>query len=263
MGYNKIVTYGKRLELYKYERELLPRTGKRNCPSDYGTQNSGNGRKDTLQSGLVDIIKKSKRKDNARRSGMAFKRLVLCNLSGRENPLLLTLTYAQNQGSLSDAYRDFTSFVQALRYKCGKIFKYICVPEFQKRGAVHFHALLWGVQKDILGLPRQYPNNSIDCYYWSNGFAFLKETNGHDKIASYLSKYMVKSFQDDRLVSKKAYVASRNITRPYCVGGLSDFSLDCVVADYMGVDNVAVQSRSYLTQYLDSCDYQLFINNSS
>ena len=261
MGYNKFIAYGKRFELYQYEKGLPIRGSKGKSQADYGSSDFRDGGESLVVSGVAGGVQatKGKRSDNAQRASMAFRRLVACNLQGDENPLLLTFTYRENKVDVADAYRDFSSCVQALRYKFGKNFKYICVPEFQKRGAVHFHALFWGVQASLLGVQREWPSNSIDCYFWSYGFTFCKETDGHLKIASYLSKYMRKTFADPRLAARKAYVTSRNIERPVIGGGFSDFGLSLILDDYVGVDNSSIQNLKFDTKWLGSCDYQLFI----
>jgi len=68
-----------------------------------------------------------------------FRRLVGANLPSK--PLLISFTYNVFMGDITTGYRDYKSFVQALRYRFGKDLKYIAVPEFQKSGRVHFHAL--------------------------------------------------------------------------------------------------------------------------
>jgi len=259
MSYNKFISYGSKFELFRYEREpSIHRGASRKNASDDGFENSGDGGSSLL--GLSSETRngiKTKRQDHAKRAQMAFRRLVISNLQGHENPILFTATYRKNETDVSKGFSDFTSCVQSLRYKFGQAFRYICVPEFQRRGAVHFHALFWGIQKELLGIQREWPSNSIDCYYWDYGFVFVKDTNGHEKIATYLSKYMVKAFKDSRLVGKKAYVASRNIVRPK-QGSVSDLGLDYVLEDYLGVDNYPILQRQYMTQYLGNCNYQLY-----
>jgi len=258
MSYNRYIIYGDRFELFKYEREpSLYRSSRKSSSNDVFTNNRDDG---DIVLGLpveAPVGTKIKREDHAKRSQMAFRRIVLCNLQGSENPILFTATYRKNQGQISEAFRDFTSCVQALRYKFGSSFRYICVPEFQRRGAVHFHALFWGIQKELLGIQREWPSNSIDCFFWGHGFVFVKNTDGNKKISTYLSKYMVKAFKDPRLGGKKAYVASRNIIRPV-IGGCSDFVVSYLLCDYVGVDKSPILQRQYMTQYLGNCDYQLF-----
>jgi len=259
MAYNKVIIYGRNFELYKYEREPgLFRSERKSTAINVSSGLRDDG---TSVLGLRTTwseSKKVKRKDNTIRAQLAFRRLVAHNLQGCQNPLFITLTYRKNQREISEGFRDFTSFTQSLRYKFGLSFKYICVPEFQKRGAVHFHALFWGVSKELLGVQRDWPDNAIDCYYWDYGFVFVKNTDGHIRIANYLSKYMAKAFQDPRLSNQKAYCGSRNLLRPYS-DSVSDFALSYVMEDWLGVENFPIVKRHYMTQYLGSCDYQRYI----
>jgi len=258
MSYNKYIIYGKRFELFKYEREPSLFSRSRKNASDNGIESYGDDGSALLGLSSTESVRKAiKREDNTKRASVAFRRLVLCNLSGSENPILFTATYRENKREVSEAFRDFSSFIQALRYKFGSSFRYICVPEFQRRGAVHFHTLFWGLQKELLGIQRQWPSNTIDCYYWNYGFTFVKNTDGRPNLASYLAKYMAKAFQDPRLVGKKAYVVSRNVIRPQ-FGNVSDLGISYLLDDYCGVDNFPIQKREYLTQYLGNCCYELY-----
>ena len=156
MGYTKIISYSNTLEVYEYENSIISLMGRsrrlRKTPS--GNKDVGAGREDPLQE-RDDTSTTGKRSDNARRASMAFRRIVASNLDGSSRPLLVTLTYRDNFTDLSGAYRHYSSFIQSLRSKYGKAFKYICVPEFQKRGAVHFHALFWGLPEELLSLERE------------------------------------------------------------------------------------------------------------
>src|SRR5690606_15820961 len=100
------------------------------------------------------------------------------NLGGSSLPILATLTYRDNFTDLSGAYKHFSAFIQSLRHKFGKTFKYICVPEFQKRGAVHFHALFWGLPENLLSLERK---SRTLATIWGKGFVYLKQTDGNEK----------------------------------------------------------------------------------
>ena len=139
MGYNKFIRYGNIIETFTYERPLpiLGNTQRKN------TRHARiPGATDDTSATQRSAEFEGKRKDNANRASMVFRQLVLANLSGTEYPLLLTATYRDNQEDLRLGYRDFGAFIQALRHRFGKEWRYIAVPEFQKRGAVHFHALI-------------------------------------------------------------------------------------------------------------------------
>jgi hypothetical protein len=245
MGYNKFIRYGNFLELYEYERDIVPRVGGgkrvRTTPADMA--DSGANGEDKLR----------KRQDNSRRASLAFRRIVACNLGGSARPLLVTLTYRENFTDLKGAYRHFSSFIQALRHKYGKAFRYICVPEFQKRGAVHFHALFWGLPSEVFLLERK---NRTLAGLWGRGFVYLKETDGNEKLSFYLAKYMAKAFTDPRLKNQKSYVASRNVERPIVGKGFAP--VWPILDEFVGNDDPPVVDREYNTRYLGKGRYRLF-----
>jgi hypothetical protein len=84
----------------------------------------------------------------------------------------------------------------------------------------------------------------------------LKETDGHAKISTYLSKYMSKAFVDHRLKNQKAYVASRNIKRPIVGRGFSP--VWPVLDDYVGDNNIPIHDKTYRTRWLGTCRHRLF-----
>jgi len=255
MGYKKLIRYGEFVETYEYEKPVLyhGRKGKRVqeslgmpsvplCGEDLERQREQ---------------KNARRKTNIRNSVLAFKRLVLANLGPTSKPLFVSLTYAGITSDLREAREDFKSFSKNLHYRFGDQVRYICVPEWQKRGSIHFHALVWGLP---LGLVKTERNTRLVASLWGKGFVDLKETDGHAKIASYLSKYMSKVFIDERLSGKKCYTTSRNIKRPiveknpimlmYNYGELLDLP-DLSTATLL-------QEKEYMTQWLGQAIYKKY-----
>jgi len=212
MGYTKLIRYADIIELYQYEHEIRPRhVGRRSKLS--------NTRKvQSVDPNGEDCIRqrqqsRQKRQDNARRVAMVFRRLVSANLGERPYPIFVSLTYADVVTDIGRAYKDFISFIRCLRREHkDSILKYVAVPEFQKRGAIHFHALIWGLNSEMVASTER--RTRMVGKAWGQGFADVISTDGDPKISSYLAKYMVKSFTDDRFFGKKAYTASRNIKRP-------------------------------------------------
>jgi len=252
MGYKKFIAYGNNFELYEYEKEIAF-SGRQGVPK--GRSNSQNMGHDESTLGKP-IFDQGRRKDNAERARSAFARLVIANLSGKENPLFVTFTYARNQKSLDIGYADFNYCIKNLRKAYGKVFSYIAVPEFQRRGAVHFHTLFWSLPSTQLLQERQSYNLSPELSkHWRYGFVYLKATDGNEKLGYYLSKYMAKAFQDKNLSGHKSYVCSRNVLRPIVGSG---FENSAFVLDAWGVDNYPFKTSQYMTQYLGQAKKSIY-----
>jgi len=248
VGYNKLVAYGETIELYEYEKNL-------NILGRKSGLNASRGRVSVLASGGADSLlakKAIKRQDNARRATVAFRRLVSANLGGDDRPVLVTLTYAENITSLRQGYADFACFVQNARYSFGKGFRYIAVPEFQKRGAVHFHALFWGLPAQVAQFERQ---TRVVAELWGKGFVYMKQTDGDDRLSGYLSKYMSKAFVEPQLANHKAYVCSRNIVRPTILKGFSPAWP--VTDDWIG-ELSPCKDKTFMTKWLGKGRYRLY-----
>ncbi len=254
MGYNKFIKSGNNVETYEYEKDIVILRGGKKYHFD------DEEKKEIDKNADLDEVEVGKRIDNVRKASLEFRRLVSSNLDDKNFPLLLTVTYKENQTDLKKVYYDHKLFVQTLKYTYGKNLKYICVPEFQKRGAVHFHGLFWGLPAGIL-LPERlhgyYENASPTLSkIWDLGFVFLKPTDGDDKLSSYLAKYMAKAFTDPRLKHQKAYASSRNVKRPYVVSGITNISF--LIDDYVGLDAVPVKENKYHTTYMGEARYRMY-----
>lgn len=196
--------------------------------------------KDTLKSILLS---------NAYRSNFNCQRICKANADIWES--FITLTFKENLKDISIANKKFNSFVSNVRKK-KKDFKYIAVPEFQKRGAVHYH-LLSNLSKDDTDIIIKQKNtkesdNFYDVKYWNKGFSavdFIK--NDYKKIFSYISKYMTKDI-DNRLFGKKRYFFSLNLNQPKI--------------DYLNLDNpkdfdyfldlTSENNIEYQSEYIDN-----------
>lgn len=234
-GYTKSIYSGEYLEIYHYEKapKLTGRKHrKRETPSD--------GRRPDP---------KPRRYDNILRLRKKFIRLVRSNTSPANPPTLLTLTMRTNVG-IETGLPLFNRFTQRAARTFGSSFKYIGVPEFQKRGAIHFHLLVWGIN--------DYADQERDTRYlqnlWGYGYVDCVRTDGSPKLAGYLAKYMQKALHDERLIGKRAYYVSRNVSRPL------QFS-HALVATYskqiIGKDMKLVTEREFDTEWLGKCTYRL------
>lgn len=238
MGYTKFITSGDILEIYEYEKDLPER------------------RKSLKKRSSVRIRAFTRRTDNVERLKRNFIRLVRSNLGGTESPLFFTFTMVEVV-RIEIAYRIFTRFVQRVRRIYGSHSRYIAVPEFQKRGAVHFHVLWWGFPQEVV--LNETRNRTIQ-HLWQRGFIDCFRTDGSPKLASYVAKYMHKALFDDRLYSQKAYVCSRNVLRPVLLPTSSAFG---VSSELWGLDlspelSPPLREKVFMTKWLGKGRYRMF-----
>lgn len=161
---------------------------------------------------LEDSKYKELRKDNLIRSRNTLIDYVC------QNPVwksFVTLTFADNIKDIDYANRCFSNWIRSVK----RIFpnlKYIGVPEFQKRGAVHYHLLLnIPVNSDIIQLQKE-KKNMYDIKFWEYGFtsAFdLSNTDEDFNIALYITKYLYKDM-DNRLFGRNKILKSNNLEKP-------------------------------------------------
>jgi len=243
--------------VYQYEKNL-PIRKKQRQPDSYRKGNRGN---------------RPRREDSIRRAARSFRRIVRSNLGGDAKPALLTLTMHQKL-SYASSVTIFSKFAVRLRRLYGVGFRYIAVPEFQKRGAVHWHILIWGLPDHVAcqgyfegrGKYRHFAETCAETRscerstrfiqrLWLRGFCDCIETDGSVKLSGYLAKYLSKTMRDIRLRGKRAYYASRNIMRPMSVSGhvVAQF-LDVLV----DVDKSPLHSREFETEWLGKCHYKIY-----
>lgn len=158
---------------------------------------------------------------NAIRSNLNCQRIAKANRDYWES--FITLTFVENITDIVKANNIFHSWVSNVR-KLKKDFKYIAVPEFQKRGAVHYHILSnLGINDTNVILPQKERTEKTkdiatlyDVKYWNNkGFARVDFIKGnYKKIYSYICKYMTKDI-DNKLFGKHRYFNSQNLNKPY------------------------------------------------
>lgn len=116
----------------------------------------------------------------------------------------LTLTFSENVSSLQTANYEFKKFRERLEYHTGKKLKYIAVPEFQKRGAVHYHLLI------------DYPYVAWNKYVkvWGKGGVWITKVRKKNATGAYIAKYVTDSkWTDLRFYKQKAYFCSKGLKR--------------------------------------------------
>lgn len=164
------------------------------------------------------ITEEENREASARRARNKLIDHINCNafawkdLNGRlYHPVFLTLTFADNLTDVTAANYEFTKFILRLNYlvagKKGSILKYVAVIEFQERGAVHFHIV-------IFNLP--FIDRIIDELkkIWPHIF-HVEAVSSARNIGRYVSKYIHKDFGCSTLgKGQKLYFSSRDLLKP-------------------------------------------------
>lgn len=259
MGYVRLIQSGNVTEVYRYERDISLRKRRRSKDSY---------RKRSSQT-------HARREDNIRRTRRDFQRIVRSNLTGTENPQLFTFTMHQILSHRTSS-RIFSDFIKRLRRLKGAGFRYIGVPEFQKRGAVHWHVMFWDLPEYYAckGAWHKKGNRWVfehrceagrQCErrtrrisrLWLHGFVDGVVTDGSPKLAGYLGKYMSKAMWDIRLGGKRAYNVSRNCLRPMSVASSSEFGISVLDEFVISGDNL-LRERSYVTKWMGRVNYQYY-----
>lgn len=192
-----------------------------------------------------------RRSDNIAKCRDSFRRLVRSNLKLDNPPGLCTLTF-RDVVDISAGYRAYTEFVHKIRRIFGEQVSLIAVPEFQKRGSVHFHVLMFDFPYERIATER---STRYFARLWGHGFVDVVQTDGSPKLSTYLAKYMSKAMHDSRLSGKRAYSATRNVLRPVSLNRPHE-----IVWAYreweLSTPSSLVRSREYDTLFLGRCVYK-------
>jgi len=130
-----------------------------------------------------------------------MRRLIIGNMhTHKEKAVFLTLTFKENITELSRANKQFRYFIKRMNGYLGYPFRYVAVPEFQMRGAVHYHMIVFNMPF-IKG-------EKIEHEIWKNGATNIKLLKKGHGAFHYITKYMNKNFFDERYRNKKRYFSS-------------------------------------------------------
>lgn len=171
----------------------------------------------------VEFKKEDNKKDNS------FKSIRSDSLARTRNTLIdyviqnksifksfITLTFRENLKDLDVANDYFNKWCLKIRRKFPN-FAYISVPEFQKRGAVHYHLLTnLTLDNQLIYHQNEFDKTLYDVKYWYHGFAsvfFLDTVDENFNLALYITKYLYKDI-NDRLFGRKKILKSNNLSKP-------------------------------------------------
>lgn len=209
---HKIVQCGKYYQVYNYYNHRVKK--------EKGMENFYESK---IQYVNTEDLSKTKYKSELRtiemknilRSKIQLQRLVKSNEEIFKT--FITLTFAENEQDIILANKKFKNWRDTLsKYlrKQKKEFSYVCVPEFQKRGAVHYHLLTnldIKENSDVI-ITQKGKKNQYDIKYWKHGFSSVF-TLQNVNVVGYITKYMTKDI-DNRLWGKRRYLYSLNLEQP-------------------------------------------------
>jgi len=236
--YTKVIQSGHLIEVYEYERE----------PSPARLFKTSDRRKTRSFDSF-----RPRRADSVNRARQSFRRLVQANLY-KGAPALLTLTMLDIL-DYGNAMQCYTAFGQRFRRAYGKDISWIAVAEFQARGAVHFHALVWGLSYDEIHQERA---TRRIASIWGHGYVDIIPTDGSPKLATYLAKYLSKGMSDERTLGKRAYCASRNVLRPVSLSSPSAIDIFLEEAGISTGEVPCIREHVHGTQWLGRAVYKAY-----
>lgn len=164
-------------------------------------------RRDFDELSTLEQVQSIRRKERYYRDKIFYiRRLVDCNYDDKSS--FLTITFKENITDVKLAHNEFEKFMKRLkRYLKRTKIKYIATWERQKRGAVHYHIILFDVPfMDVNKLEE----------IWGNGFVKINQIAKSVKqweIGVYLTKYFVKDIDKKERYSN-AYSKSRGLIEP-------------------------------------------------
>lgn len=195
----KAVLSGNILEIYKYDNRQWNHRNRKISKHNASMKDNEN-----------DINKIDRQKEYINKSKRDIRRLIEANLhQGKEYDKFLTLTFAKNVTDKEYCLMKYRSFIKSLQ-RAYKVVKYITVVEKQKRGAFHFHIILFDFPYiDLTSLNQK----------WQQGFTDIKiikdnqfTKNGHKyAFSKYIVKYLGKDFGGTTKKRERRYYKSNNL----------------------------------------------------
>jgi len=133
---------------------------------------------------------------------------------------LLTITFRKNETDIDLAWKKFKYFCTLMRWRYGERFQYVAVPEYQKRGAVHYHLAVrgWYHYNTVRRLwARASGDSGGNVDFTGIVKRHGKTERNPRKIANYISKYISKA--DSVTFNKRRYSSGGKIEVPAPVYG--------------------------------------------
>lgn len=245
---SKIVISGKIVEVYDYDRGYS--VGYTLNDKD----KSNRGRRIDYTSDEYEV-NRDKVLSRARKD---LRRIVNSNVDAYGDEFttkFVTLTFRDNVTDLKLANYEFKKFMQRLNYHMFGVkksnIKYSVVPEFQKRGAVHYHIIFYN-------LPYLKANDLSSI--WGNGFIKINRIDNVDNVGAYVCKYMTKENTDKRLEGNKCYFNARGLHKPFEFTDGEDEKMVESLRNSLPLKNLK-HTSNFANDYLGNINYYQFNMN--
>ena len=117
----------------------------------------------------------------------------------------LDFEYIGNPRNIAECNDAFRKFALRAEYSMEQKLHYICIPELQKNGNVHYHVLY--------DLP--FLNTSKLASIWKAGFVKINRIDNVSNVGAYVGKYLSKENTKDSLANKKTFSYSSGLKQPF------------------------------------------------
>lgn len=231
---SKVRISGNVIEIFTYENGYFK-----------GYQNSNKVGRASLSTSDED--KSTNRTKTLQRARTNVRNLVNSN---PELNKFFTLTFKENVTDIAYANNQFRCFIKrlnrALKKRNKTTIKYIAVIEFQKRGAIHYHMLC--------NLP--YIKTSELQRIWQNGFIKINKIDNVNNVGAYITKYMTKDNDDNRLIGNRSYFTSQGLNESI---ELTNDNIASEVYHNIMLNDYGIKKEPYSTtfenEYLGKIEY--------
>ena len=246
----KIVDCGSYLQVYIYENKRLRRKKEKSPELELKRYKVENMVQSATKMEKDIELQPNIEFRNIMRSKLECQRIAKANIDDWKT--FITLTFEENIQDVKVANKRFKYFIDKVR-RVKPNLKYLCITEFQKRGAIHYHMLSNISIKDKTLIYSQEDNPKYKhIKFWNEGFDSIEVMKGDvKKIIGYISKYMTKDI-DNRLFSHRRYFYSQNLQQPKA--SFIDLAKELDKDFYKKIiqDKHLIYQNEYVNQY-DNC----------
>lgn len=159
-------------------------------------------------------------KRSANRARQELQDICTCN----DFLFFVTLTFDKeklNRLNDKETRAAYTAWAKEMHRRFPTMY-FVTAPEYHKKGGLHFHILVGGVNfddfKPVFWKNQPKGKNKGEPIYnvtaWENGYSTVMHIYEKNATKNYICKYISKQNFDERFFSKKRYYVSRNIQRP-------------------------------------------------